>query len=131
MIQKLLLGHTSPETAFVVDDYPYGFRLRCKIRYWIEHRPKFGSRFGSQTTNPKRGDVWNAPKFGTYSDYLFMGFDEEGHVVNDAVRYYDKPEKILHLRKLVEETGDSEQITRLKALEQLGRKYNPKEWEGK
>lgn len=37
---KVLSGHTSPETAYVVDDYPYGFRLRCKIRYWIETKKR-------------------------------------------------------------------------------------------
>ena len=65
---KLLSGHISPETAYVVEDYPYGFRLRCKIRYWIEFKPKKGFRFLSQTTNPKRpGEVWNKPKASTYS----------------------------------------------------------------
>jgi len=51
---QILKGHISPETAFIVDDYPYGFRLRCKIRYWLEYNPKHGFRFVSQTTNPKR-----------------------------------------------------------------------------
>jgi len=39
----------------LVEDYPYGFRLRCKIRFWLEYAPKRGFRFVSQTTNPKRG----------------------------------------------------------------------------
>jgi hypothetical protein len=52
--------HLSPETAYLVSDYPYGFRLRCKIRYWLEHHPKRGTRFVSQTTNPNAaGEVWN------------------------------------------------------------------------
>ena len=79
---KLLSGHISPETAYVVEDYPYGFRLRCKIRYWIEFKPKKGFRFVSQTTNPKRpGEVWNKPKASTYS--MFGGamyLDENEHV---------------------------------------------------
>lgn len=33
---KLLCGHVSKETAFVVDSYPYGRVKRCMIRYWIE-----------------------------------------------------------------------------------------------
>jgi hypothetical protein len=74
--------HVSPESAFVVADYPYGFRLRCKIRYWIEFKPKNGFRFMSQTTNPKRpGEVWNKPKASTY--YRFGGamyLDENEHV---------------------------------------------------
>lgn len=79
---KILKGHISPETAFVVDDYPYGFRLRCKIRYWLEYSAKRGFRFVSQTTNPKRpGEVWNKPKASTYA--MFGGamfLDDEDHV---------------------------------------------------
>ena len=78
---KILTGHTSPETAYVVEDYPYGFRLRCKIRYWIEYKPKVGCRFVSQTTNPKRGGIWNKPKPETYCRFgAAMYLDEEGHV---------------------------------------------------
>jgi hypothetical protein len=87
---KLLSGHISPETAFVVEDYPYGFRLRCKIRYWIEYKPKKGFRFVSQTTNPKRpGEVWNKPKASTYS--LFGGamfLDENEHVQFSGLSEY-------------------------------------------
>lgn len=79
---KILKGHISPETAFVVDDYPYGFRLRCKIRYWLEYNAKRGFRFVSQTTNPKRpGEVWNKPKASTYSRLGgAMFLDENEHV---------------------------------------------------
>ena len=81
---KRLEGHTTPETAFVVDDYPYGFRLRCKIRYWLEYRKGYGYRFVSQTTNPKKaGEVWNKEKAGTYCDengLTFLYLDDENHV---------------------------------------------------
>jgi hypothetical protein len=78
---QLLTGHVSPETAFLVDDYPYGFRLRCKIRYWIEFHPKRGFRFFSQTTNPKRGNVWNKPKASTYARFGgAMYLDGDNHV---------------------------------------------------
>jgi hypothetical protein len=78
---KLLQGHTTPETAFVVDDYPYGFRLRCKIRYWLEYHPRHGFRLWSQTTNPKRGNIWNKPKASTYSRFGgCMFLDENEHV---------------------------------------------------
>lgn len=52
--------HTSPETAYLVNDYPYG-GLRCKIRYWLEYSKNKGVRLGSQTTNPriKDAEVWN------------------------------------------------------------------------
>jgi hypothetical protein len=79
---EILKGHTSPETAYVVDDYPYGFRLRCKIRYWLEFAPKRGFRLVSQTTNPKRpGEVWNKPKASTYCRFGgCMFLDLDGHV---------------------------------------------------
>lgn len=78
---KILTGHTSLETAYLVDDYPYGFRLRCKIRYWLEYHPKHGFRLVSQTSNPKRGDTWNKPKASTYSRFggcLYL--DDAQHV---------------------------------------------------
>lgn len=83
--RTLLLGHTSPETAYLVDDYPYGFRLRCSIRYWIETAEKGAKkgqqRFVSQTTNPKRpGDPWNAPKGSTYAAMAWMYLDGNDHV---------------------------------------------------
>ena len=89
MTLKVLQGHTSEETAYLVDDYPYGFRLRCKIRYWLEYRPKKGFRFCSQTTNPKRGDVWNAPKKSTYCELAVMGLNAEDHVTWTGCSIYD------------------------------------------
>ena len=77
-----LTGHTSPETAYLVADYPYGFKLRCRIRYWLERHPSRGFRFVSQTSNPKvAGLHWNKPKASTYALLgAAMFLDEEGHV---------------------------------------------------
>lgn len=82
MANKILTGHVSPETAFVVADYPYGFRLRCQKRYWLEFKAKQGVRLVSQTTNPKRpGVVWNKPKASTYCRFGgCMYLDEQDHV---------------------------------------------------
>jgi len=89
-IKEVLQGHTTVETAYVVDDYPYGFRLRCKIRYWLEYAPKKGFRLCSQTTNPKVAyEKWNAPKKSTYSLLAVMGLDEEGHVTWTGVSPYE------------------------------------------
>jgi hypothetical protein len=79
---QILSGHVSPESAYVVDDYPYGFRLRCKIRYWLEYDAKRGFRFVSQTTNPKlAGERWNKPKASTYASYGgAMFLDDSNHV---------------------------------------------------
>lgn len=83
MTTTILKGHVSPETAYVVNDYPYGRTIRCKIRYWLEFKPKKGFRFMSQTTNPKRPDTfWNKPKASTYSMFggcMVLNVDN-GHV---------------------------------------------------
>lgn len=77
---KTLAGHTSPETAFVVPDYPYGWKLRTSIRYWIETKKGHGQRFVSQTLNPKTGE-WNKPKAGTYNVLAIMVQDlDNGHI---------------------------------------------------
>lgn len=79
---QILSGHISPETSYLVDSYPYGRTLRCKIRYWLDCDPKKGARLVSQTTNPKLpGEVWNKPKASTYCRFAgCMYLDEKGHV---------------------------------------------------
>lgn len=90
-----LYGHTSEATAFVVDDYPYGFTMRTKIRYWLEYKAKKGWRFVSQTLNPKTG-AWNKPKASTYTEWgAAMYLDEKGHVQWEGVGVYSDDRKFL------------------------------------
>ena len=91
-MNKYLHGHNSQETAYVVDDYPWGFRLRTKIRYWIETKEGYGQRFASQTVNPKTG-LWCAPKYSVYSRIMVMFLDENEHVKNDAISNYASIER--------------------------------------
>ena len=73
-----LYGHNSEETAYVVDDYPYGFRARTQIRYWTEYTPNRGFRYASQTLNP-RVHRWNAPNKSTYAELagqLYLNRDQ-------------------------------------------------------
>lgn len=79
-----LIGHDSEENAYIVNDYPYGFRLRCKIKYWVETKKGQGQRFCSQTLNPKT-DKWNKPKKGTYHVILGMFINEEGYVTHETL----------------------------------------------
>ena len=78
MIKTYLFNHTSENTAYLVSDSPYGFRLRTQIRYWIE-TTKQGDRFCSQTLNPKSG-LWNKPKKSTYQAIGVIGLDELDHI---------------------------------------------------
>lgn len=87
---KPLYGHASAETAYMVDDYPYGFRKRCRIRYWLESDPKKGFRFVSQTEDPVKLR-WNAPKKSTYSEWGgAMYLDGNDHVQWADVNQYSK-----------------------------------------
>ena len=54
--------HTSFESAYIVDSYPYGFKLRTEARFWIESNKK-GQRMVFQTLNPKTNQ-YNKPKKG-------------------------------------------------------------------
>jgi len=112
---KILKGHTSSDTAYVVDDYPYGFKLRCKIRYWLEEKKGHGVRFISQTTNPRKlGQiVWNKPKASVYCDLAgAMFLNEDGHVKWEGLTTWadvDQAEMYLSLYK----EGMSERSIRL------------------
>lgn len=81
--RTVLHGHTDEASAYVVDDYPYGFRERTTIRYWIE-TTKRGQRFVSQTVNPKTGK-WNKPKKSTYQDVMVLVLDDNEHVSNTGL----------------------------------------------
>lgn len=94
---KILHDATSPETAHVDPDYPYGFRLRCKRRVWVETKKGQGQRVCTQTTNPKIAgrEVWNKPKCSTYSTIKILYIDPEtGYVESDAIHIFDEPEKL-------------------------------------
>jgi hypothetical protein len=75
-----LKGYDSEQKSFEVADYPYGFTLRTKIRYWMEFKKNKGWRFLSQTLNPKT-NKWNKPKASTYVEFgAFMYQDNKGYV---------------------------------------------------
>jgi len=92
---KPLYGHTNEATAYVVDDYPYGFRLRTQIRYWLEYSASKGWRFVSQTLNPKN-QRWSAPKKSTYDEWAgAMYLDEQGHVRWRGLHRFSPAEEFL------------------------------------
>ncbi|MBE7553670.1 MAG: hypothetical protein HS126_21590 [Anaerolineales bacterium] len=84
-----LIGHTSQETAFVQPDYPYGRRLRCQRRVWVETKKGHGQRFVTQTSNPKWHGAtvkWNTPHASTYTEGLIaLWIDDKGYIATDRV----------------------------------------------
>jgi hypothetical protein len=97
--RKYLYQHTSQETARVVEDYPWGFRLRTTVRYWIETKParNGGQRFAKQTINPKTGK-WCAIKYSTYSPLSIMFLDENNHVKYTSLDHNSNEDIILKFK---------------------------------
>ena len=90
---RLLYGHVSPDTAYLVEDYPYGRRLRCRIRYWIDTATSGAhngeQRFVYQTTNPRQpGHPWNTPHASTYSLRTWMYLDDDDHMQHTGLSRY-------------------------------------------
>ena len=128
---KILRGHNSPETAYVVNDYPYGFRLRCEIRYWLEKRYGRGSRLMSQTSNPKvAGGVWNKPKSSVCSAGLcFMYADEQGHVQWMSGNAFSLAGKeFVDFANRWSDQFNAEERSLLVLIEKLSRQINPNSW---
>jgi hypothetical protein len=103
---NILRGYTCINTAYEVKDYPYGFRLRTSIFYWIETKKGKGDRFGSYTINPKTGKA-NAPKYSTYSPFLYMYINEEGHVTTGTINSYHIEEFRMRFYFLTEKFGEN------------------------
>lgn len=57
MIENIIYNKDSADNAVVVEDYPWGYKLRTKRKYWIE-TTKRGDRLCYQTLNPKT-DKWS------------------------------------------------------------------------
>ncbi len=78
---KPLYNHVSEETAYHIKDYPYGFKLRCEMKVWLEYREGKGYRMVTRTSNPKKPGVWNKPKESTYCSLAGnLYLDDNGHI---------------------------------------------------
>jgi hypothetical protein len=105
MIVKPLYGHNSQDTALLVPNYPYSFKLRCQIRYWLEDGGKRGYCFVSQTENPKTLR-WNAPKKSTYALIAGNMFeDEKGHTQWSCITEYSDAKQALDFAKAFPESS--------------------------
>lgn len=116
---KYLYNANNQETAIIIHNYPYGFRLKTDIRYWIETKAKKGDRFCSQTLNPKT-NKWNAPKCSTYSEIMIMKEEDNGYIRYTSFSHWEDEEK---LTKWLENKDQSQfnqdqkdQLIKLKAI---------------
>ena len=77
-MRDLIYNKDAADNAVVVEDYPWGYKLRTKRKYWIEPT-KRGDRLCYQTLNPNTGK-WCAVKKSTYAGIKVLYKDEAGHV---------------------------------------------------
>ena len=67
---EYVYGAKDFDTAVEIGNYPWGFRLRTKVRYWIETTNR-GDRSVRCTLNPKTNQ-WCKPKKSTYDAVMVM-----------------------------------------------------------
>jgi hypothetical protein len=129
---QILKGHTSPETAYLVENYPYGYTLRCKIRYWLEYNPSFGIRFCSQTTNPKKSfEFWNKPKKSTYASIsACMYLNEIDHVHWSELTNYSSYQEAFEWKEKFFDGVPVEALERLNSWIEGKRRYEEKQKNG-
>lgn len=90
--KSVLVGYTSQQAAYEVDNYPWGFRLKTKKYYWIESKKGAGDRLGSYTIDPKTGRACK-PKYSTYNTFMYLYIDSEtGYIEHGAIDSYKHDE---------------------------------------
>lgn len=133
MSHQILSGHTNFESAYLVNDYPYGRTLRCRRKCWIETATKGAKkgqmRFVTCTTNPKKqGEVWNKPHAGQYNHFLLMYLDSEtGYVQTAGVDIYSLCE-VEEFKAKWYELMTPEQRILFEKVEQQSRRLNSISW---
>ena len=132
---RVLHGHTDPDSAYVVPDYPYG-SLRCTIRFWIETattgRAKGQQRFVRQTTNPKKPNhPWNKPHPSTYAGMAVLYLDGKDHVQWWSTGMWLRPEDDARARLMgIYDQLTDEQRLRYHAFLEFSHRRGPSVWEG-
>ena len=132
---EILKGHTDFLSAYEIADYPYGFRLRCKKRVWIEWSEKRGGRLMECTSNPKRStsehEVWNKPKAGTFARFgVAMFLDSNGFVATERLTEYGDLENAIRFHRTYGESLPSFARTRLENFIGMKTRYEEKRSRG-
>jgi len=124
-MQVLPSTHNSPESAYVINDYPFGRKLRCFKRVWVERTNK-GSKKGcfrvmEQTTKREvnyikdqyetapvdKPELWNKPKAGRYGLLKILYIDPEtGYVERSGLMEFPWNEHILKFNAMFGEYLD-------------------------
>lgn len=122
---KVLDKQPTEQDPCIVDNYPYGYTLRTKIRYWTE-TTKNGQRFISQTLNPKT-NLWNKPKKSIYSQIILIGLNEQNHITYTCLSMYSLEEAI-RFKEKYETFLDDYQKTELTNIIKMSEVYDKIEY---
>lgn len=99
-MKTILRGHTSFETAYKVENYPFGFRKKTTLHIWIESVAKKGDRVWRQTIDPSTGKLC-AAKASTFDNIKWLFLDEQNHVQSSGLSIYSKKEVVEHCINLI------------------------------
>jgi hypothetical protein len=89
---NILYNKNSFDNAVEVDNYPWGFRLKTKRRYWVE-TTKHGDRDVVCTLNPKTNQ-WCKPKKSTYDAVSLLYVADNGHVKSTGIGKHMNDEQL-------------------------------------
>jgi len=89
---ELLYNAKSFDTAYIIEDWPWGYTLKTECRFWIE-TTKNGDRLCKQTMNPKTGK-WCKPKKSTYEAVEVLAITDEGKVTSVGIGKYADEDRI-------------------------------------
>ena len=113
------------DNPYVVDDYPYGYSLRTKIRYWVETTNR-GQRFVRQTLNPKTGN-WNKPKKTTYKQIVLAVLNEKDYVSYVGISLYST-DQALRFKERFWKYMSEYQKTELTNIIKMSEVFDKVEW---
>lgn len=113
-MRNYLYNHTSEDTAYVIKDYPWGFRMRTEQRAWIESN-KNGDRFIVRTKDPRTGK-WCAPKKSIYAHVRVLFLDEQGYLQHCYLKHSSDEKTILEFYEQHKENLTAFQLAQIKKL---------------
>ena len=124
---EYVYGAKDFDTAVEIDNYPWGFRLRTKVRYWIETTNR-GDRFVKCTLNPKTNQ-WCKPKKSTYKAVMVMTKkveDDKTFIKPIGISVgWSNPTQVAHFENDIDKTKLSnkqlKQICKCKAVNEMNK----------
>ena len=126
-----IYGATDEESAHVVEGWPWGRRMRCTKRFWIE-TTKHGDRLCAQCTQPDRvtgtcSGSWCKPKKSTYTDgVIVLAQDVDGTMATETLGayYHHTPAEIWRFIERHEGRLADVQASRARSCLAIRKKYD-------